>query len=151
MVFGQGALRAHPFASAEVFALEKNDIAAFDRAFFGHVGQQGSSDGGVVGELAAGAKHDFGHGLGRVPADSAGLLAQEPVEPAQVTADELGIGGGDPRGRPSLSLGGAPRDEGIGVVGERNQGAQGPLARGRSLGDLLKPLLLQQFPQLFFH
>ncbi|MBC7385861.1 MAG: acyl-CoA dehydrogenase [Cryobacterium sp.] len=38
MVFGQGALRAHPYAFAEVKALEKNDVAAFDVAFWGHIG-----------------------------------------------------------------------------------------------------------------
>lgn len=38
IIFGQGALRAHPYAYAEVQALEAKDLAAFDTAFFGHVG-----------------------------------------------------------------------------------------------------------------
>lgn len=38
IVFGQGALRCHPFAFSEVDAVEKNDKALFDRAFSGHVG-----------------------------------------------------------------------------------------------------------------
>jgi len=38
IVFGQGALRAHPFAYEEVKALEANNLKAFDRAFWGHVG-----------------------------------------------------------------------------------------------------------------
>lgn len=38
MIFGQGALRAHPYAFKEVAAVEKNDVAAFDRAFWGHIG-----------------------------------------------------------------------------------------------------------------
>ncbi|MEK2688487.1 acyl-CoA dehydrogenase [Bdellovibrio sp. GT3] len=38
IVFGQGALRAHPFAYAEVKAYEANDLKGFDRAFFGHIG-----------------------------------------------------------------------------------------------------------------
>lgn len=38
IIFGQGAMRAHPFAFKEVDALEKNDLKAFDRAFWGHVG-----------------------------------------------------------------------------------------------------------------
>ena len=38
MIFGQGALRAHPYAFKEVYALEKNDVKAFDRAFWGHIG-----------------------------------------------------------------------------------------------------------------
>lgn len=38
MVFGQGALRAHPYAFKEVDAVEKGDVAGFDAAFWGHVG-----------------------------------------------------------------------------------------------------------------
>jgi acyl-CoA dehydrogenase len=38
MIFGQGALRAHPYAFAEVKALEAKDAKAFDHAFWGHIG-----------------------------------------------------------------------------------------------------------------
>lgn len=38
MIFGQGALRAHPYAFKEVDAIEKGDLKAFDRAFWGHIG-----------------------------------------------------------------------------------------------------------------
>lgn len=38
IIFGQGALRAHPYAFREVNALEKNDLKEFDRAFWGHIG-----------------------------------------------------------------------------------------------------------------
>lgn len=38
MVFGQGALRAHPYAFKEVDTLEKGDAAGFDEAFWGHIG-----------------------------------------------------------------------------------------------------------------
>ncbi len=38
IIFGQGALRAHPYAYKEVAAVEKNDVQGFDRAFWGHVG-----------------------------------------------------------------------------------------------------------------
>ena len=37
IVFGQGALRCHPFAQTEIDAAGAKDVAAFDRAFFGHV------------------------------------------------------------------------------------------------------------------
>ena len=33
MIFGQGALRAHPYAFKEVNSVEKNDLAGFDEAF----------------------------------------------------------------------------------------------------------------------
>ncbi|HMN68819.1 MAG TPA: DUF1974 domain-containing protein [Bdellovibrionales bacterium] len=38
MIFGQGALRAHPYAFKEVNAVEKGDTKAFDEAFWGHIG-----------------------------------------------------------------------------------------------------------------
>jgi acyl-CoA dehydrogenase len=38
IIFGQGALRAHPFAYKEVKALENDDTKAFDAAFWGHIG-----------------------------------------------------------------------------------------------------------------
>ena len=38
IIFGQGALRAHPFAYQEIRAVEANDLKGFDRAFWGHVG-----------------------------------------------------------------------------------------------------------------
>jgi acyl-CoA dehydrogenase len=38
IVFGQGAIRAHPYALKEVQAAERGDVAAFDRAFWGHIG-----------------------------------------------------------------------------------------------------------------
>ncbi|MHC5064923.1 MAG: acyl-CoA dehydrogenase [Planctomycetota bacterium] len=38
MVFGQGAIRCHPFALKEIEAAARGDKSAFDRAFWGHVG-----------------------------------------------------------------------------------------------------------------
>lgn len=38
IIFGQGALRAHPYAFSEVMALEARDVKAFDKAFWGHIG-----------------------------------------------------------------------------------------------------------------
>ena len=39
MVFGQGAIRCHPYAFREIEAAStKNDRVAFDHAFWGHVG-----------------------------------------------------------------------------------------------------------------
>ncbi|MCW8916082.1 MAG: acyl-CoA dehydrogenase [Magnetovibrio sp.] len=37
IVFGQGAMRCHPFAHAEITALANGDTKAFDRALFGHI------------------------------------------------------------------------------------------------------------------
>jgi acyl-CoA dehydrogenase len=38
IIFGQGALRAHPYALKEVNAIAARDLTAFDLAFWGHIG-----------------------------------------------------------------------------------------------------------------
>ncbi|MFD2189623.1 acyl-CoA dehydrogenase [Pistricoccus aurantiacus] len=38
MIFGQGAIRCHPYVLKELDAKDKDDAAAFDEAFFGHMG-----------------------------------------------------------------------------------------------------------------
>ncbi len=38
MIFGQGAIRCHPYAYREIDAIARNDARAFDRAFWPHIG-----------------------------------------------------------------------------------------------------------------
>ncbi len=38
IVYGQGAIRCHPYAYAQVQAVNANDVKAFDKAFWGHIG-----------------------------------------------------------------------------------------------------------------
>lgn len=38
IIFGQGAIRCHPFVLAEMQAAQKNDLVGFDQALFGHMG-----------------------------------------------------------------------------------------------------------------
>jgi acyl-CoA dehydrogenase len=38
MIFGQGAIRCHPYALKEIEAIEANDVAAFDKVFWRHIG-----------------------------------------------------------------------------------------------------------------
>ena len=38
IIFGQGALRCHPFAFDEVSAIESGNVSKFDTAFWGHIG-----------------------------------------------------------------------------------------------------------------
>ncbi len=38
IIFGQGAIRCHPYIYAEVQAAKDNDVVKFDRAFWAHVG-----------------------------------------------------------------------------------------------------------------
>lgn len=37
IIFGQGAVRCHPYVLAEMESAQKNDLAGFDRALFGHL------------------------------------------------------------------------------------------------------------------
>ena len=37
IIYGQGAIRCHPFALEEMRAVESGDVERFDRAFFGHL------------------------------------------------------------------------------------------------------------------
>ncbi len=43
MIFGQGAIRCHPWAQKEILALERRDLHAFDTAFWSHVGHVSSN------------------------------------------------------------------------------------------------------------
>ena len=43
ILFGQGAIRCHPFVLDEMHAAQNHDLAAFDRAFWGHIGYTLSS------------------------------------------------------------------------------------------------------------
>ncbi len=38
MIFGQGAIRCHPYAYLEIAALNDSDVSAFDRVFWNHIG-----------------------------------------------------------------------------------------------------------------
>ena len=38
IIYGQGAIRCHPFVQKELRAVAEGDLPGFDRAFFGHVG-----------------------------------------------------------------------------------------------------------------
>ncbi|MBC9072619.1 acyl-CoA dehydrogenase [Thauera sp. CAU 1555] len=43
ILFGQGAIRCHPYVLDEMHAAQKNDLGAFDEAFWGHIGYTVSS------------------------------------------------------------------------------------------------------------
>ena len=43
IIFGQGAIRCHPYVLEEMAAAQNNDVAAFDNALFRHIGHVGSN------------------------------------------------------------------------------------------------------------
>ncbi|RAP33491.1 acyl-CoA dehydrogenase, partial [Candidatus Marinamargulisbacteria bacterium SCGC AAA071-K20] len=38
LIFGQGAIRCHPYSLDEIYAIGSEDLPKFDRSFFGHIG-----------------------------------------------------------------------------------------------------------------
>ncbi|NWO07779.1 MAG: acyl-CoA dehydrogenase, partial [Alteromonadaceae bacterium] len=60
MIFGQGAIRCHPYVLDELAAKDKNDAKAFDKAFFGHIGL-------IFGNAARAFTLGFGLGKPAVP------------------------------------------------------------------------------------
>ncbi len=62
IVFGQGAIRCHPFVQDEMAAATAGDVTAFDKAFFGH-----------MGHIAKNSARALGLGL------TGGALASSPV------------------------------------------------------------------------
>ncbi|HXF58369.1 MAG TPA: acyl-CoA dehydrogenase [Candidatus Saccharimonadales bacterium] len=52
IIFGQGAIRCHPYVRSEMEAVARKDLVAFDRAFFAH-----------VGFILSNAMRCFGHAL----------------------------------------------------------------------------------------
>ncbi|MBW0147769.1 acyl-CoA dehydrogenase [Marinobacter sp. CAU 1620] len=64
MIFGQGAIRCHPYVLKELAAKDNDDIKAFDEAFFGHAGL-------IFGNAARAFTQALGLGRADVPFDSA--------------------------------------------------------------------------------
>ncbi len=63
MIFGQGAIRCHPFVLKELAASDSNDLKAFDHAFFGHAAL-------VFGNAARAFTMGLGIGKPSVPFDA---------------------------------------------------------------------------------
>jgi len=64
MIFGQGAIRCHPYVLRELAAKDNDDLKAFDEAFFGHAGL-------IFGNAARAFTQAFGIGKADVPFDNA--------------------------------------------------------------------------------
>ncbi|PXX93351.1 acyl-CoA dehydrogenase [Marinobacter vulgaris] len=64
MIFGQGAIRCHPYVLRELAAKDKDDIDAFDDAFFSHAGL-------IFGNAARAFTQALGIGKADVPFDHA--------------------------------------------------------------------------------
>ncbi|MGM0571237.1 acyl-CoA dehydrogenase [Marinobacter sp.] len=63
MIFGQGAIRCHPYVLRELAAKDKDDERAFDEAFFSHAGL-------IFGNAARAFTQALGLGKAEVPFDS---------------------------------------------------------------------------------
>jgi len=66
IVFGQGAMRCHPFAHAEMTAIEEKDLKAFDIALFGHINHVSrNAMRAFIGATTGGLFMSAPHGVGR--------------------------------------------------------------------------------------
>ena len=63
MIFGQGAIRCHPYVLEELAAKDADDLKAFDQAFFAHTGL-------ILGNAARALTQGLGIGRPAVPFDS---------------------------------------------------------------------------------
>ena len=63
MIFGQGAIRCHPYVLEELAAKDADDLKAFDQAFFAHTGL-------ILGNAARALTLGLGIGRPAVPFDS---------------------------------------------------------------------------------
>ena len=71
MIFGQGAIRCHPYVLEELAAKDADDLKAFDKAFFGHAGL-------IFGNTARAFTQGLGLGKASTPFDEvAAPYAQE--------------------------------------------------------------------------
>ena len=76
IVFGQGAIRCHPYVRHEMDAVARKDLDAFDRAFFGH-----------MGFIASNAVRSLGHALtGSAFARPSGINGPEAAYLARMTS-----------------------------------------------------------------
>ncbi|MFC3283480.1 acyl-CoA dehydrogenase [Litchfieldella rifensis] len=62
MIFGQGAIRCHPYVLEELAAKDANDLEAFDKAFFAHAGL-------IFGNAARAFTQGLGLGKAATPFD----------------------------------------------------------------------------------
>ncbi|WP_016854499.1 acyl-CoA dehydrogenase [Halomonas smyrnensis] len=77
MIFGQGAIRCHPYVLEELAAKDADDVNAFDKAFFGHAGL-------ILGNAARALTQGLGIGQRSVPFD--GVAAPYAKEIARLSA-----------------------------------------------------------------
>jgi len=94
IIFGQGAIRCHPFVQDELAAVADGDLVRFDRAFWGHVGFVGCNlvravVGSVLNLPLAGARAGWtcGRLLGRISRLSAVFALLADVAMATLGAD----------------------------------------------------------------
>ncbi|MGE4618668.1 MAG: acyl-CoA dehydrogenase [Planctomycetota bacterium] len=78
IIFGQGAVRCHPHVTDELAAVENKDLAAFDHAFWGHVGFVASNVVRTAVHRFTGSRlapRQFGGVIGRCQQQLTGLSA----------------------------------------------------------------------------
>jgi hypothetical protein len=96
----------------------------------------------VQGRLAA---QDFRHGLRSAQTDSAGLVVDEPQEPAQELANVVGVIFGDAGSGHPQRFDRAPTNPGIRIVGRCDEASQNTLLSHSQLGDFFETASIEEF------
>lgn len=102
IIFGQGAMRCHPFLREEVTAIETSDLKRFDSAFFGHVGHGITTFFRTIGLALTDGKF-IRHGNNKEIAAYYGRISRLSSAFALVSEATLAIVGGELKRREKLS------------------------------------------------
>ena len=88
---------------------------------------------------------DFSHGFRAAPADSAGLVVDEPQEPAQELANVVGVIRGDAGSGHPQRFDRAPADPGIRIVSRCDEASQNTLLSHSQFGDFFETASIEEF------
>ena len=99
----------------------------------------------VVGVQGGATPQDLRHGLRGSPADSAGLVVDEPPEAAEEFANVTGIVRRNAGSGRSYGLDRAPADPWVCGIGQRDEAAEHTLPSRRHFGDFVEAPLVEEF------
>ena len=113
--------------------------------FLLQVHDEGCDDRYVVGEELWSMPQDFCHGFRAAPADSAGLVVDEPQEPAQELANVVGVIFGDAGSGHPQRFDRAPANLGVCIVSRCDEASQDTLPSRCQFGNFFETAPFEEF------
>ena len=135
---GVTSKRAEPSDGSEDSSPEALEVFLFQ------VDEERCDDRYIVSVKGRQTPQDFRHGLRSAPADSAGLVVDEPYETAQEFANVIGIIFRDAGGGRSQGLDRATADSGIRSVSQCDEASENTLLLRRHFGDFVEAPLIEE-------